>query len=266
MEKISKENKMSCLYIVASPIGNLSDLTERAKSILSSVDLIACEDTRVSSKIMSHLGLRKPLISCNAHNENYKSTEIIQLLSEGKQVAYLSDAGTPGLSDPGGLLVQAITEAGFKIIPVPGVSSLTTIISVCGFDLSHGFFFAGFLPRTEIRLTKILGKYLVDRKSTIIALESPHRIRKSLKVIAEFNPQLKLCIGRELTKHYEEIIRGNAAEVSEQKFNEKGEFVLVIHRLEKADKKDKYSNRFNDSYDEDLEVDLESNSSDEESA
>jgi 16S rRNA (cytidine1402-2'-O)-methyltransferase len=253
MEKISKENKMSCLYIVASPIGNLSDLTERAKSILSSVDLIACEDTRVSSKIMSHLGLRKPLISCNAHNENYKSTEIIQLLSEGKQVAYLSDAGTPGLSDPGGLLVQAITEAGFKIIPVPGVSSLT-------------FFFAGFLPRTEIRLTKILGKYLVDRKSTIIALESPHRIRKSLKIIAEFNPQLKLCIGRELTKHYEEIIRGNAAEVSEQKFNEKGEFVLVIHRLEKADKKDKYSNRFNDSYDEDLEVDLESNSSDEESA
>ncbi|MDJ0625147.1 MAG: 16S rRNA (cytidine(1402)-2'-O)-methyltransferase [Candidatus Caenarcaniphilales bacterium] len=219
---------INALYIIASPIGNLGDLTERAKFIISEVDVIVCEDTRVTSKLLNHIGCKKKLISCNAHNESNKSKYLIELLKGGNSIGYLSDAGTPGISDPGNLLVEQVVEAGFEVIPIPGPSSITTILSICGFNLSKGFYFEGFLPRKDGKLKKLIQTIIVDLKVPLIAFESPYRIKKSLSKIAEFSPTLKCCLGRELTKLHEEIIRGNISEVAAKKITEKGEFVIVL--------------------------------------
>ena len=216
------------MYVVATPIGHLGDLTDRAKFILKEIDLIACEDSRVTGKLMAYLGLKKSLFSCYAHNEAGRALQLIEFLKQGKSIAYLSDAGTPGISDPGNLLVAEIAQAGFKIIPIAGASALTTLLSVCGFKLSKGFSFVGFLPRTSGKLIKLLETYLTDRKSVLLAFESPHRIKKSLEIIAQSQPQAQICLGRELTKIHEEIIRGNIQEVLEQKWLVKGEFVLAL--------------------------------------
>lgn len=222
-------NLENALYIVATPIGNLQDLTERAKLVLEKVDLIACEDSRVTGKLMVHLGLKKSLFSCYSHNEAGRALQLIKFLQEGKSIAYVSDAGTPGISDPGNLLVAEVQKAGFKIIPIPGASSLTVLLSVCGFNLAKGFSFVGFLPRTESKLKKILEFYFNNKaKSVLVAFESPYRIKKTLQIIAQAYPEANICLGRELTKRYEQILRGNIQNILKQNWPEKGEFVLAL--------------------------------------
>ncbi len=216
------------LYVVAGPIGNLQDLTDRAKEILPQMEVIFCEDSRVTLRLMGHLGLRKKLISCHAHNEYGRVSQVVGYLSEGHNVAYLSDAGTPGISDPGNLIVAEVAKAGFKVIPIPGPSAITALLSVCGFNLAKGFFFAGFLPRTAGKIQKLLTRHVVDSKNVLLAFESPYRIKKTLAEIASTLPDCKICLGRELTKVHEEIIRGTAYELSELKFLERGEFVFAI--------------------------------------
>jgi 16S rRNA (cytidine1402-2'-O)-methyltransferase len=214
--------------MVAGPIGNLSEISERSKKILNEVSLVTCEDSRVTGKLLAHLGLKKSMLVCNAHNELKAVAKVLQALKQGAAVAYLSDAGTPGISDPGEALVAEVTKAGYKTIPVSGPSALTALLSVCAFNLAKGFYFAGFLPRTPGKLIKLVQGQVLEGKSTLIAFESPYRIRKTLSVIAEPMPDLHVCIGRELTKMHEQIIRGTLPEVLKQSWPEKGEFALAL--------------------------------------
>ncbi|MDX1920131.1 MAG: 16S rRNA (cytidine(1402)-2'-O)-methyltransferase [Candidatus Caenarcaniphilales bacterium] len=234
MEKLE-----NALYVLATPIGNLGDLTFRAKDLLEKTDCIFCEDTRVSLKLLNHLGIQKRVLSCNAHNEWKKVDEINRLLLEGASVAYLSDAGTPGISDPGNLLVSGVQKAGFKVIPIPGPSSIAAILSVCGFNLSDGFYFAGFLPRTEGKLKKLIYSFLVEQNLPVVSFEAPYRIRKTLDLITSVCPEADICLGRELTKLYEQILYGKVVEISSQKWPEKGEFVFVLDLDKKIAKQSK---------------------------
>jgi len=211
------------LYVISTPIGNLADLTARAQDTLEAMDIIFCEDTRVTGLLLKKLNLKKKLLSCHAHNEQSASRQVIEALQNSMKVAYVSDAGTPGLSDPGNLLVQEVSQAGLEVCPIPGVSALSCLLGVCGFNLSKGFHFAGFLPRKKGQLIKLL-----ETNEILFGFESPYRIRKSLSLIAQHTPQARLCLGRELTKFHEEVIRGAAIEVSASSWVEKGEFVLGI--------------------------------------
>ncbi len=222
----------NALYMVATPIGNLQDLTLRAYNVLKNVDFIACEDSRQAGKLMKSLDLKKDFIICHAHNEQRKALYLAELIQTGKSIAYISDAGTPCMSDPGNFVVQEVQKLGFKIIPIPGASSLTSILSVCSFNLAKGFYFAGFMPRTETKVIKLAHKSLGDMETPLIALESPYRIKKTLSILAKDFPEYKICLGRELTKFYEQIIYGNLAEISTNpNLIEKGEFILVINTL-----------------------------------
>jgi 16S rRNA (cytidine1402-2'-O)-methyltransferase len=225
------------LYIVATPIGNVEDITLRAENILKEVDHVFCEDTRVSGQLFSRLGFKKNLVSCNAHTEDRKVNLLLDFLKDCKTVAYVSDAGTPGISDPGNLLVEKVVQAGFKVVSVPGVSALSMILSVCGFNLAKGFFFSGFLPRTDAKQKKLFTKTLEEMKTVLVAFDSPYRIKKTLKLLVDNFPSAKVVLGRELTKTYEEILRGTAQEILEKGFVEKGEFTIVIQML-----KSSYSN------------------------
>ena len=226
---------MGKLYIVATPIGNLGDITFRALEVLKSVDTIACEDTRHSVKLLNHYEIRKPLISCRSQNEAYVAVKIAEILSSGQDVAYVSDAGTPGLSDPGNKLVQIIRSEGFEVIPIPGVSAFGTIISVAG-NSGKSVTFDGFLsPKPGKRRKRV--KELLAREDSFVLYESPFRIVKLVKDIVEAEPDRILLIGREMTKIYEEFIEGPAQEVLEilegrQKV--KGEFSLLVYERKKS--------------------------------
>ncbi|MBN2508643.1 MAG: 16S rRNA (cytidine(1402)-2'-O)-methyltransferase [Spirochaetales bacterium] len=202
---------MSTLYIVATPIGNLKDVTLRALEVLKSVDVIACEDTRHSMKFLTAHGIQKRLISCRSHNEEDSARGIIQLLEQGQHVAYVSDAGTPGISDPGTVLVKAVRAAGIPVVPVPGVSALTALASVAGAQ-GRTLVFDGFLSTKPGKRRKRL-KELLDRNENAIVYESPHRIVKLLEDIADIDPQRPVCVGRELTKLHEEFTQGSCADV-----------------------------------------------------
>ncbi|HEY9886614.1 MAG TPA: 16S rRNA (cytidine(1402)-2'-O)-methyltransferase [Vampirovibrionales bacterium] len=237
------ESCENAFYALAGPIGNLQDLSFRVKAILEKVDYVFCEDTRVTSKLLKHLNLHKELISCNAHSEQSRAIKALEILDSKKSIAYLSDAGCPGISDPGNLLVKEISEQGHLVIPVPGPSAITCLLSACGFDLSNGFYFCGFLPRQSSKFIKLFEQFS-ELKIPICAFESPHRIRKSLELLQQNFPEAELCIGRELTKLYEEIIRGKASELKIEDVKEKGEFVLVLkpeNLFQKKEKKNKYS-------------------------
>lgn len=216
----------NALFMIGTPIGNLQDMTQRARDVLSLVDCLLCEDTRVTARLLRHYEIHvKQLYSCNSHNERQRAALAIDILAGGGSVAYTSDAGTPGISDPGNLLVQTVRAAGYPVVAVCGASALSAIISVCGFDLSRGFYFSGFLPRTPTKLHKLLDQYEV-----LFAFESPYRIRKSLTLIAQHKPESHICLCRELTKLHEQTLYGTAAELAEQPFREKGEFTLAINR------------------------------------
>ena len=218
---------MSKLYIVATPIGNLDDITLRAISTLRDADVIACEDTRHTQTLLTHLGIAgKRLIACHAHNEAASSQGIIGLLSQGLSVAYCSDAGTPGVSDPGSRLVNAVRLAGFDVVPIPGASASVTLISASGLA-GKTFTFEGFLsPKSGRRKTRL--KELLAREEAFIIYESPFRILKTLGEIRDLDDTRRIVLGREMTKAFEQFISGTASEVISQLKVVKGEFALVV--------------------------------------
>lgn len=222
---------MGRLYIVATPIGNLGDITNRALETLRAVDVVACEDTRHTRELLTHFEIHKTLLSCRVQNEAVAGGVVIKALAEGKDVAYCSDAGTPGISDPGSLLVQQVRAAGFPIVPIPGASAFATIASVAG--VGKSIIFEGFLsPKSGRRRSRLaVLKTIFDTGSSIILYESPYRILKLLGDIADIYGESRVVVGRELTKLHEEIVDGTPAELlhdfsSRQSI--KGEFVLVI--------------------------------------
>jgi len=223
---------MSTLYIVATPIGNLEDVSKRALRTLSEVDLILCEDTRITKKLLDHYKIKTPTLSYHQHSELKKVEYIIQLLNEGKKLALVSDAGTPGISDPGNKLIAKLAEAKprqIKIVSIPGPSAVTAAASVAGFPMDR-FVFLGFPPVKKKR--KRFFKEVIDSKYPVIFYESPHRIIKSLTELRIIDENLPLVVGRELTKKFETIYRGTVKEVLEKfkKEEVRGEFVVIVKR------------------------------------
>jgi 16S rRNA (cytidine1402-2'-O)-methyltransferase len=220
---------MGKLYMVATPIGNLKDITYRAIEVLNNVDVIACEDTRQSAKLLNHYQIKKHLISIRARNEKIAAPGVVKLLQEGKDVAYVSDAGTPGLSDPGHFLVKAVREEGFDVIPIPGPSALGALISISSF-LGKTVLFEGFLPQKPGKRKKRLEE-LALREESFIIYESPFRIIKLLGELSEICPERQILLGREITKAFEEFIQGTPKKVLdklETKNTIKGEFALLV--------------------------------------
>ena len=218
------------LYVVATPIGNLQDITLRALEILKSVDLIACEDTRVTTKLLNHYQIKKPLVSYHQHSKIGKVDRIIEKLKNGKKVAVVTDAGTPGVSDPGNVLVAEAIKNEIKVIPIPGVSALTTIVGIAGIDLQK-FVFLGFPPHKKGRETFF--KKVLKSEFPVIYYDSVYRILKNLKLLQKLGGQNKnIILGRELTKIYEETMRGKPEEILNYfKTNPeklKGEFVVIV--------------------------------------
>ena len=216
------------LYIVATPIGNLKDITLRGLETLKLVDLIAAEDTRHTKKLLSHYDIHKPLTSYFEHNQVKKAGYIIEQLKMGKAVALVSDAGTPGISDPGFVIIRKAIEEGIKVEVIPGACALIAGLVLSGLPTDK-FIFEGFLPPKSAGRRKRLEE-LAAEKRTIILYESPHRISKTLKDIAEIMPGAELVCVREATKMFEEVVRGNPACLLERftKTAPKGEFVLVL--------------------------------------
>ena len=223
---------MGNLYIVATPIGNLDDITMRAIKTLREADVIACEDTRHTQMLLNHLEITgKRLIACHAHNEAASSQGIVGLLSQGLDVAYCSDAGTPGVSDPGSRLVRAVREAGFTVVPIPGASASVTLISASGLS-GKTFTFEGFLsPKSGRRKTRL--KELLAREEAFIIYESPFRILKTLSEIKELDDSRRIVLGREMTKAFEQFLYGTASEIISQLKVVKGEFAFVVLPPEK---------------------------------
>ncbi len=218
---------MASLYMVATPIGNLGDMTLRALEVLREVDSIACEDTRHSLKLLSHFEIRKPLLSCHANDEARGVSRIVSLLDEGKNVAYISDAGSPGLSDPGAGAVRAAREAGHTVVPIPGASAFSSLVSVSGMP-GRSILFEGFLsPKPGRRRARLVE--LMARPESFVVYESPFRIGKLLADIAAIDPDRRLCLGREMTKIHEEIIAGKASALLERFGVEgRGEFAVIV--------------------------------------
>lgn len=214
------------LFIVATPIGNMSDVTYRAIDILKQVDVIACEDTRVTVKLLSRHDVKKPLVSIHQHTKEEKIAEIIKAIKNGDNVAVVTDAGTPGVSDPGGLIVREARKNDINIEVIPGPSALAAAISVSGFDMKE-FIFYGFLPQKKGRKT-LIGK-IVDEEKAIIIYESPNRIKKLLNELQEKGFNRNIFVGRELTKKFEEHLCGKIEEVI-PKISEKGEFVVILEK------------------------------------
>lgn len=217
---------MGVLYVVATPIGNLEDVTLRALRVLAEVDTIAAEDTRVTARLLSRHGLRKPMLSYRAPVEGRALPRILGALEHGS-VALVSDAGTPAVSDPGQRLVASAWAAGHRVVPVPGPSAVTASLSIAGYP-GPGHTFVGYLPRKPGELRRFLESLRQVRTPTV-AYESPHRILKSLAALAEVLPEHQITVARELTKQYEEVLRGTPAEVLEAVgARPLGEFTLVI--------------------------------------
>ncbi len=234
--ELNFEGSSPLLYLIATPIGNLSEFTPRAIEILSSCDFIAAEDTRNSGQLMAHFKISKPFISCHEHNENEASTKIISLLKEGKKVCYMSDAGYPTVSDPGQKLVSHCLEEGIKVSVISGPSAAINALAISGLDTSH-FYFEGFLPAKESEKSAEL-KDLASREETIIFYESPHRILKTLSSMHEVLGDRKATICRELTKAHEEVIRGSLKEfVSLDEASLRGEMVIVVEGCKTLEQK-----------------------------
>lgn len=217
------------LYIVATPIGNLKDITLRALEVLKDVDVISCEDTRHTLKLLSHYEIKKHLVSIHARNEKIACNKVLDLLEEGKNVAYVSDAGTPAISDPGSILVNEARQKGIEVIPIPGCSAFVTLLSVSGiFDKS--VLFEGFLsPKPGKRKKRLMD--LMSRDSAVILYESPHRLVKLLKDIAEIDDNRDVVVGKELTKLHEDVIAGKAGkllEIFSSLESIRGEFSVLI--------------------------------------
>ena len=220
------------LFLVSTPIGNLEDITHRAIRVLGEVDLIACEDTRHTQKLLNHYGIKTKTISYHEHNERERAVELAKLLAEGSDVAVVSDAGTPAINDPGFRLAQAAIEKGIRVVPVPGASALIAALVASGLATDE-FFFGGFLPsRSGARRTRL--NELRSIPATLIFYEGPHRIAAALKDAHEVLGEREAVVARELTKMHEEIVRGRLSELASHfaaAENARGEMVLVIDRV-----------------------------------
>jgi len=221
----------ACLYIVATPIGNLEDITLRALRVLAEADVVAAEDTRHSRRLLAHHGLDRPLLALHEHNEEQQAGRLVERLRGGETVALISDAGTPLVSDPGYRLVRMATEAGIAVVAVPGPSAVTAALSVSGLPTDR-FTFEGFLPARQAARRKAL-EALRDEARTMVFFESAHRIAASLDDLqAVFGPEREIAVCRELTKQFETVLRGAldtvCAQVADDADQRRGEFVLVV--------------------------------------
>ncbi|HEY4247628.1 MAG TPA: 16S rRNA (cytidine(1402)-2'-O)-methyltransferase [Lacunisphaera sp.] len=217
------------LYVVATPIGNLADLSDRARAILGAVDLVACEDTRTTGALLTRFGLHRELVAYHDHNEMEVAEKLTRLIAEGKSIAVVSDAGTPGLSDPGFRIVRACRRRNLPVIPVPGACALIAVISAAGLP-TNGFLFAGFLPPKTSARTAFLEKYR-DFEYTLALYESCHRIDKfAAEIVEVLGAERIICIAKEVTKLHETFLIGPAADVQSRllKGSLKGEFVVLI--------------------------------------
>jgi len=217
---------MTMLYIIATPIGNLKDITLRALEILKQVDLILAEDTRRTGKLLHHYGISNKMLSYNDINKKQRTKKIIELLKQGKDIALVSDSGTPGISDPGFYITREAIKNNIQIFPIPGPTAFVAAL-ICSGLPTDKFSFYGFLPKKQGQKTKILQNI----QQTTIFYESPHRIQKTLKLMNDIIPEKDLVIARELTKKFEEFIRGTVKEVYAKLKNKKikGELVLILH-------------------------------------
>ncbi len=223
---------MPNFYVVATPIGNMEDITERALRVLKEVDLILCEDTRMTKKLLDRYGIQRPTMSFHSNSKLTKTEKIIELLREGKDLALVSDAGTPTISDPGAMLISSIKNdlnIEVNVIPIPGASAVIAALSASGLP-THEFTFLGFIPHKKGRET--LFKEIAGAKRTMIFYESPHRIMKTLESLVKFCPEKKVCVAREITKIYEEFKTGTPEELKNY-FNlhpekQRGEFTVLV--------------------------------------
>jgi 16S rRNA (cytidine1402-2'-O)-methyltransferase len=219
------------LFVVSTPIGNLEDITFRAVRVLSEVDVIACEDTRHTRKLLNHYGIKTRTVSYHEHNESERTAELVNDLQSGSNVAIVSDAGTPGISDPGFRLVQQVTTSGLRVLTIPGPTALIAALVTSGLPADE-FFFSGFLPsRRSARRARL--EQLSGINATLVFYEAPHRIGEALKDMFETLGERQVVVARELTKVHEEVVRGRLSEVSLQFSSEKkarGELVVIVDR------------------------------------
>lgn len=223
--------------MVATPIGNLADLSLRALHVLSLVDVVACEDTRHTAGLLQAFGLHKPLLALHQHNEREAAAAVLERLHRGERVAFVSDAGTPGVSDPGARLCESVREAGFRCVPLPGPSSVTALLSVAGVVEGEGrFVFQGFLPARGAERQNVLGQ-LADETRACVLLEAPHRMAALAQDLAAFGER-RVTVGRELTKQFEQVHTLTCAGLAEwlrsDPSHSRGEFALVLHPLPTA--------------------------------
>jgi 16S rRNA (cytidine1402-2'-O)-methyltransferase len=230
----AQNHPASTLYVVATPIGNLADISLRALHVLAGVDVVACEDTRHTQQLLRAYGLDRPgsqLLAVHQHNEAEAAHSVLERLGQGQRVAYVSDAGTPAISDPGARLVAAVRQAGFRVIPLPGASSVTTALSASGMTGDGGFVFAGFLSSKATERQLAVQK-LAQESRAVVLLEAPHRIEALAQALAVLG-QRRVTLGRELTKQFEQIETLPAQDLSawlaEKPERLRGEFVLVLH-------------------------------------
>jgi 16S rRNA (cytidine1402-2'-O)-methyltransferase len=230
----SQNHPASTLYVVATPIGNLADISLRALHVLARVDVVACEDTRHTQQLLRAYGLDRPgsqLLAVHQHNEAEAAHSVLERLGQGQRVAYVSDAGTPAISDPGARLVAAVRQAGFRVMPLPGASSVTTALSASGMTGDSGFVFAGFLSSKATERQLAVQK-LAQESRAVVLLEAPHRIEALAQALAVLGPR-RVTLGRELTKQFEQIETLPAHDLSawlaEKPERLRGEFVLVLH-------------------------------------
>jgi 16S rRNA (cytidine1402-2'-O)-methyltransferase len=217
------------LYVVATPIGNLADLTDRARALLGAVDLIACEDTRTSGALLQRLGIQRELFAYHEHNETQAAEQLADLIARGKSIAVISDAGTPGLSDPGFRVVRACRRRSLPVVPVPGASALLAVLSASGLP-TNGFLYAGFLPPKSASRLTFLQRYH-DFDYTLALYESCHRIDKFVaEIVSALGPDRVICVAKEVTKVHETFLVGLAADVQARlaRLSLKGEFVVLI--------------------------------------
>jgi 16S rRNA (cytidine1402-2'-O)-methyltransferase len=226
---MAEAKKQGVLYVVATPIGSLDDITRRALRILSEVDLIACEDTRQTRKLLEHYQITTPMISYHEHNEAARAEELVRKLEEGVKIAQVSDAGTPGISDPGYRMIKLAIDRGMMVVPVPGASALIAALAGSGLP-TDAFEFRGFLPAKSGQRKTVLESFK-SAAHTIVLYEAPHRIRETMEdIVAMLGPSRRVVVARELTKIHEEFIRGTAAAVLArvQARELKGEITLLI--------------------------------------
>ncbi len=233
--------KKGTLYIVATPIGNLDDITLRAIKTLQEADLIAAEDTRHTLKLLNHLEISKPMISYHRHNEETKSNVLIEKLQEGQNIALVSDAGTPGICDPGEEVIKKCIELGINIVPIPGACAMINSLICSGIDTKE-FTFLGFLPLNK-KLRKKKLEEIEKENKTIIIYEAPHKLETTLKDLQKVLTQdRKVTLAREITKIHEEFIRGNIDEIIQKAENLKGEIVLIIEGNKEVEEENSLNN------------------------